>query len=31
MHYNSPRRDKRFLKVNVAALPETLLEWWLAA
>jgi two-component system NtrC family response regulator len=26
IHYNSPRRDKRFLKVNMAALPETLLE-----
>jgi two-component system NtrC family response regulator len=26
IHYNSPRRDKRFLKVNIAALPETLLE-----
>jgi DNA-binding NtrC family response regulator len=26
LHYNSPRRDKRFLKVHMAALPETLLE-----
>jgi two-component system NtrC family response regulator len=26
IHYNSPRRDQRFLKVNMAALPETLLE-----
>jgi two-component system NtrC family response regulator len=26
LHYNSPRRDRPFLKVNVSALPETLLE-----
>jgi two-component system NtrC family response regulator len=26
IHYNSPRRDRPFLKVNVSALPETLLE-----
>jgi len=26
IHYNSVRRDKRFLSVNCAALPETLLE-----
>jgi len=26
IHYNSERRDKRFISVNCAALPETLLE-----
>ncbi len=26
IHYNSNRRDKRFISVNCAALPETLLE-----
>jgi two-component system NtrC family response regulator len=26
IHYNSPRRDRPFVKVNIAALPETLLE-----
>ena len=26
LHFNSPRREKRFLSENVAALPETLLE-----
>jgi two-component system NtrC family response regulator len=26
IHYNSPRRDRPFLKVNVSALPESLLE-----
>ena len=26
IHYNSDRRDKRFISVNCAALPETLLE-----
>ncbi|RKX27700.1 MAG: hypothetical protein DRP45_00325 [Candidatus Zixiibacteriota bacterium] len=26
IHYNSQRRDKRFISVNCAALPETLLE-----
>ncbi|UCC44493.1 MAG: sigma 54-interacting transcriptional regulator [Candidatus Zixiibacteriota bacterium] len=26
IHYNSVRRDKRFISVNCAALPETLLE-----
>ncbi len=26
IHYNSKRRDKRFISVNCAALPETLLE-----
>jgi len=26
IHYNSPRREKRFISVNCAALPETLLE-----
>jgi transcriptional regulator with GAF, ATPase, and Fis domain len=26
IHYNSTRRDKRFVSVNCAALPETLLE-----
>jgi len=26
LHYNSARRDRRFLSENVAALPETLLE-----
>jgi DNA-binding NtrC family response regulator len=26
IHYNSPRHDKPFIKVNVAALPDTLLE-----
>jgi PAS domain S-box-containing protein len=26
IHYNSPRRDKPFIKVDCAALPETLLE-----
>lgn len=26
IHYNSTRRDKRFISVNCAALPETLLE-----
>jgi transcriptional regulator with GAF, ATPase, and Fis domain len=26
IHYNSMRRDKRFISVNCAALPETLLE-----
>ena len=26
IHYNSPRRDKPFIKLNCAALPETLLE-----
>jgi two-component system, NtrC family, response regulator AtoC len=26
LHYNSNRRDKRFISVNCAALPETLLE-----
>jgi Nif-specific regulatory protein len=26
IHHNSPRREKRFLSENVAALPETLLE-----
>ncbi|MBD3258648.1 tetratricopeptide repeat protein, partial [candidate division GN15 bacterium] len=26
IHYNSSRRDKRFISVNCAALPETLLE-----
>jgi transcriptional regulator with PAS, ATPase and Fis domain len=26
LHYNSPRRDRPFVKVNIAALPETLLE-----
>jgi two-component system NtrC family response regulator len=26
IHYNSPRRDRPFVKVNVSALPETLLE-----
>jgi two-component system NtrC family response regulator len=26
IHYNSPRHDQPFLKVNVSALPETLLE-----
>jgi two-component system NtrC family response regulator len=26
IHYNSPRHDRAFIKVNVAALPETLLE-----
>jgi len=26
IHYNSPRRDKPFIKVNCAALPEPLLE-----
>ena len=26
IHYNSARRDKRFISVNCAALPETLLE-----
>jgi Nif-specific regulatory protein len=26
IHFNSPRKDKRFLTENVAALPETLLE-----
>ncbi len=26
IHYNSRRRDKRFISVNCAALPETLLE-----
>ncbi|MCI0410262.1 MAG: sigma 54-interacting transcriptional regulator, partial [Acidobacteria bacterium] len=26
IHFNSPRRDKRFVTENVAALPETLLE-----
>jgi DNA-binding NtrC family response regulator len=26
IHYNSPRRDRSFVKVNIAALPETLLE-----
>ncbi len=26
IHYNSGRRDKRFISVNCAALPETLLE-----
>ncbi|MCP3177214.1 MAG: sigma-54-dependent transcriptional regulator [Desulfuromonadales bacterium] len=26
IHYNSPRRDKRFLAINCGALPESLLE-----
>ncbi|HSF30238.1 MAG TPA: sigma-54 dependent transcriptional regulator [Candidatus Tectomicrobia bacterium] len=26
IHYNSPRHDRPFLKVNVSALPETLME-----
>jgi DNA-binding NtrC family response regulator len=26
IHYNSPRHDRPFVKVNVSALPETLLE-----
>ncbi|MGA2172136.1 MAG: sigma 54-interacting transcriptional regulator [Sedimentisphaerales bacterium] len=26
IHYNSPRKDKPFIKVNCTALPETLLE-----
>jgi|GEM_PF-86926 Nif-specific regulatory protein len=26
IHYNSPRRDKPFIKVNCAAIPQTLLE-----
>jgi DNA-binding NtrC family response regulator len=26
IHYNSPRRDERFLRMNISALPETLLE-----
>lgn len=26
LHYNSPRRDKRFVAINCGALPETLLE-----
>jgi two-component system NtrC family response regulator len=26
IHYNSPRHDRPFVKVNIAALPETLLE-----
>ena len=26
IHYNSPRQDRPFVKVNIAALPETLLE-----
>jgi len=26
IHFNSPRRDKKFISENVAALPETLLE-----
>ena len=26
IHYNSVRRDKRFVSVNCAALPESLLE-----
>ena len=26
IHYNSPRRNRPFVKVNIAALPETLLE-----
>jgi len=26
LHYNSTRRDKRFISINCAALPETLLE-----
>lgn len=26
IHYNSSRRDKRFISINCAALPETLLE-----
>jgi len=26
IHFNSPRRDKRFVSVNCSALPETLLE-----
>ena len=26
IHYNSPRRDQSFVKVNIAALPDTLLE-----
>ncbi len=26
IHYNSPRREKPFIKVNCAAIPETLLE-----
>ncbi|MCC6826533.1 MAG: sigma 54-interacting transcriptional regulator [Acidobacteria bacterium] len=26
LHYNSPRRDKPFIKINCGAIPETLLE-----
>ncbi|HTH51097.1 MAG TPA: sigma 54-interacting transcriptional regulator, partial [Pyrinomonadaceae bacterium] len=26
IHYNSPRRDKAFIKINCGAIPETLLE-----
>ncbi|MFH1776962.1 MAG: sigma-54 dependent transcriptional regulator [Candidatus Omnitrophota bacterium] len=26
IHYNSPRRDKPFIKINCAAIPDTLLE-----
>ena len=26
MHYNSPRADQPFIKVNCGAIPETLLE-----